>query len=151
MVSNTDTHGATDMTDSIRMRARYRDTCCACRQPVNVGDRIEWDRATRAVTCYACATKPAPQPDVLAWSERHEVVGGYVRQHAYHDETRYQVEITPAGRALPDDVLLARIHAEIERETRVRPWLGCSWSGHLVSLDVPGRTAVVAYCWPIGD
>lgn len=161
MTNNGTTHGDTAMTspDTIRMRARYRDTCRTCRQAVNVGDRIEWDRTDRKVTCYACATRPAPMPDVLAWSERHQV--GTTHQHPYHDEAHYAMAVTAQGLALlaltPDGdlALRQRIGLEIERETRTRPWPGCSWVGHLVNLEIAqgggSGTAVVAYCWPIGD
>jgi len=71
---------------------------------------------------------------------------------SYHDELVYDYPTTPYGAALchSDPETFSRVvHAEVREATTVNPWLGCHWTGHLVSASENG--ARVAHCYPIGD
>lgn len=44
-----------------RMTSRFPGTCCECRARIAVGDAIDYDRATRRVTCGECAPAPVAE------------------------------------------------------------------------------------------
>lgn len=69
------------------MRLRYAGTCSPCTAPLAAGERAEYDKASRAVTCLACAERaralatPLPDAGVAGASAADE----HARRKARHE------------------------------------------------------------------